>query len=129
MQWAGTKYALIHGTVNAGRPANGMPVWGQDYGGPLQFNDVANVTGCSQIIRLRNCVPYSRLSSRGREQRFCRYPDPAPEDYNVFLGMTMDNITLDEGQPSHLNSRSRYQATPSEQWPVRGYVWLSGMYR
>jgi mono/diheme cytochrome c family protein len=44
MGWAGSKHDFIHSTVAAGRPWAGMPTWGQSYGGPLQQNQVENVT-------------------------------------------------------------------------------------
>jgi mono/diheme cytochrome c family protein len=44
MGWLGSKYDFIEGTVAVGRPWAGMPTWGQEYGGPLQRNQVENVT-------------------------------------------------------------------------------------
>jgi mono/diheme cytochrome c family protein len=41
--WAGTKYDLVQGTVAAGRPWNGMPTWGEEFGGPLQNHQVRDV--------------------------------------------------------------------------------------
>jgi mono/diheme cytochrome c family protein len=44
-QWLGTPYEYIYGTINTGRPWAGMPTWGQDFGGPLSYNqmdDIAN---------------------------------------------------------------------------------------
>lgn len=43
MQWAGSKQDFVQGTIAAGRPWNGMPTWGEDYGGPLQNNQVHDV--------------------------------------------------------------------------------------
>lgn len=42
--WVGTKYGFIHHTVSAGRPNSDMAIWSQEYGGPLQANEVENVT-------------------------------------------------------------------------------------
>jgi len=44
MGWAGTKHGFIQGTIAAGRPWNGMPTWGEQFGGPLQENQVEDVT-------------------------------------------------------------------------------------
>lgn len=44
MGWAGSKHNFIQSTISAGRPWNGMPTWGQQYGGPLQQNQVEDVT-------------------------------------------------------------------------------------
>lgn len=44
MDWGGAKYDFIEGTVAAGRPWAGMPTWGQQFGGPLQNNEVRDVT-------------------------------------------------------------------------------------
>ena len=45
MGWEnGTKAGFINATVNAGRAQNGMPLWGADYGGPLEDYEVENVT-------------------------------------------------------------------------------------
>ncbi len=43
-QWAGTKYGFIHNTLMGGRPGGVMAAWGQEYGGPLQENQVENIT-------------------------------------------------------------------------------------
>lgn len=99
MLWTGTKEGFIHATINAGRAANGMPVWGEDYGGPLQYNDVENVTlfvlnyETEELCSVQPFVfPWPGLPANAE------YPEPAPENYNVFIGMTMDNITLEDGQ-------------------------------
>jgi mono/diheme cytochrome c family protein len=42
--WNGSKYDFIQGTVSAGRPWAGMPTWSENFGGPLQENQVRNVT-------------------------------------------------------------------------------------
>ncbi len=42
--WEGTKYGFVHQTVTVGRPNSVMATWGQEYGGPLQENQVENVT-------------------------------------------------------------------------------------
>jgi mono/diheme cytochrome c family protein len=42
--WAGSKQDFIRSTVAAGRPWNGMPTWGEQYGGPLQDHQVDDVT-------------------------------------------------------------------------------------
>lgn len=42
--WSGTKMNFIQSAVAAGRPGTQMPAWSQDYGGPLQQNEVRNVT-------------------------------------------------------------------------------------
>lgn len=41
--WTGTKLGLVESTITSGRPWNGMPTWGEDFGGPLQNNQVENV--------------------------------------------------------------------------------------
>ena len=42
--WAGTKYDYIAATLNAGRPWAGMPTWGEDFGGPLAYNQIDDLT-------------------------------------------------------------------------------------
>ena len=44
LDWSGPKYDFIEATVAAGRPWNGMPTWGEAYGGPLPQNQVRDVT-------------------------------------------------------------------------------------
>lgn len=44
MGWAGSKADFIHSTIASGRPWNGMPTWGEQFGGPLQENQVNDVT-------------------------------------------------------------------------------------
>jgi len=41
--WEGTKQAFIEGTITTGRPWNGMPTWGSDFGGPLEPYEVGYV--------------------------------------------------------------------------------------
>ncbi|HZD09916.1 MAG TPA: cytochrome c [Candidatus Binatia bacterium] len=43
MGWTGSKFGFIESTVTSGRPWNGMPTWGQQFGGPLQENQVNDV--------------------------------------------------------------------------------------
>jgi mono/diheme cytochrome c family protein len=43
MGWTGAKFDFIEGTIAAGRPWAGMPTWGQQFGGPLQNNEVRDV--------------------------------------------------------------------------------------
>jgi mono/diheme cytochrome c family protein len=43
-EWASTKYSFIESTLIAGRTANGMPAWSQDVGGPLQPNEIEDLT-------------------------------------------------------------------------------------
>lgn len=42
--WSGSKLNFVQSAVAAGRPGTEMPAWSQDYGGPLQPNEVRNVT-------------------------------------------------------------------------------------
>lgn len=42
--WEGTPLDYVRSTVSAGRPWNGMPTWGQQFGGPLQLNQVNDVS-------------------------------------------------------------------------------------
>lgn len=45
MGWDGaTRADYVHATVNAGRIQNGMPIWGAEYGGPLEDYEIENVT-------------------------------------------------------------------------------------
>ncbi len=44
LSWSGAKADFIHSTISAGRPWNGMPTWGEQFGGPLQENQVNDVT-------------------------------------------------------------------------------------
>ena len=41
--WEGTTFDYIRGTVTSCRPWNGMPTWAQEFGGPLQEDQVYNV--------------------------------------------------------------------------------------
>lgn len=42
--WSGSKYDFIESTIAAGRSPSGMPAWSQAFGGPLQTNQVQDVT-------------------------------------------------------------------------------------
>lgn len=42
--WTGSKMNFIQSAVAAGRAGTQMPAWSQDFGGPLQQNEVRNVT-------------------------------------------------------------------------------------
>ncbi|HSM55270.1 MAG TPA: cytochrome c [Candidatus Sulfomarinibacteraceae bacterium] len=44
LDWSGAKFDFIQSTVAAGRPWTGMPTWSQEFGGPLQKNEVRDVT-------------------------------------------------------------------------------------
>lgn len=44
MGWASSKHDFIRSTIAAGRPWNGMPTWGEQFGGPLQQNQVEDLT-------------------------------------------------------------------------------------
>ncbi|MFW5942300.1 MAG: c-type cytochrome [bacterium] len=44
LDWSGAKFDFVQSTVAAGRPWTGMPTWSQEYGGPLQENEVRDVT-------------------------------------------------------------------------------------
>jgi mono/diheme cytochrome c family protein len=71
MAWLGSKYDFIEGTVAVGRPWAGMPTWGQEYGGPLQPNQVENVTLfvlnwesvelCAEPVEVREWPPIEEL--------------------------------------------------------------------
>jgi len=39
-QWGGTTYDYVRSTLVSGRPWNGMPTWGQEFGGPLTNNQI-----------------------------------------------------------------------------------------
>lgn len=41
--WSGSKYDFIQSTIAAGRPGGVMPTWSQEFGGPLQENEVRDV--------------------------------------------------------------------------------------
>jgi mono/diheme cytochrome c family protein len=43
MDWAGSKFDYVEGTIAAGRPWAGMPTWGAQFGGPMQLNEVRDV--------------------------------------------------------------------------------------
>jgi len=42
-QWGGTAYEYVYATINTGRPWAGMPTWGEDFGGPLTFNQMDDI--------------------------------------------------------------------------------------
>ncbi len=42
-QWGGTTLDYVRSTVVSGRPWNGMPTWGQEFGGPLANNQIEDV--------------------------------------------------------------------------------------
>ena len=41
--WTGTKLEFIEATLTAGRPWNGMPTWGSEFGGPLEPYEIGYV--------------------------------------------------------------------------------------
>ncbi len=41
--WQGSTLDYIRSTISSGRPWNGMPTWSQEFGGPLQLNQVNDV--------------------------------------------------------------------------------------
>ena len=43
-EWEGTKYDYINATISTGRPWAGMPTWGEDFGGPLSYNHIDDLT-------------------------------------------------------------------------------------
>ena len=42
--WTGSKYDYINATIHAGRPWAGMPTWGEEFGGPLSYNHIDDLT-------------------------------------------------------------------------------------
>jgi mono/diheme cytochrome c family protein len=43
-EWGGSQFAFVESTLQTGRTANGMPTWGQEFGGPLQKNEIQHLT-------------------------------------------------------------------------------------
>lgn len=42
-QWGGTTFDYVRSTITSGRPWNGMPTWGEQFGGPLSGNQVEDL--------------------------------------------------------------------------------------
>lgn len=84
--WKGTKEAFIYATVSAGRPGGIMATWSQDYGGPLQRNEVENLT---------------KFVLNFETDGLCAIPVfqfPWPEDIADLPAVTPDAIVLVPGQ-------------------------------
>lgn len=111
--WQGSKFDFIESTVSSGRPWNGMPTWGEQFGGPLTKNLVQDVVYfvlnwenselCSQPTPTP--VPWPAAvadlpegdATRGEELYRVTYPclgchgDPAQEGSNL-VGPWLGNI-------------------------------------
>lgn len=67
MGWDSATVAdYVHATVNAGRIQNGMPIWGAEYGGPLEDYEIENVT---------------KFVTNWTTQELCAEPPPEPIDW------------------------------------------------
>lgn len=94
--WVGSKEAFVRDTIASGRTLNGMPTWSQQYGGPLQEDQVRDLT--LFVLNFEHeelCAvapfffPWPGLLE-GDSRR--------PEAFDEFLAMTLAAITLEEGQ-------------------------------
>ena len=88
MGWAGTKLDFVQSTVSSGRPWNGMPTWGEEFGGPLQPNQVLDVT--LFVLNWEN-------------DELCAEPTPEPVAWPATVA------ELPEGNPD--NGRELYAVT------------------
>lgn len=110
-QWGGSKQAFIRDTIASGRPQNGMPTWGQAYGGPLQENDVEDVT--------RFVLNYENEELCSVKPFVFPWPglrpgdSPRPDAFDEFLTMTQDAITLEEGQEINFTLPATYPGDPA----------------
>lgn len=100
--WALSKFAFIESTLIAGRTANGMPAWSQDVGGPLQPNEIENLTYfilnfeneelCSTVSFL---FPWPGLVlPEFYDVQIDHSNEIAPEAYDAFLAITADQIQI-----------------------------------
>ncbi len=95
-QWGGSKEAFVRDTIASGRPQNGMPTWGQQYGGPLQEDQVRDLT-----LFVLN---YEHEELCAVAPFFFPWPGllegdaPRPDAFDEFLTITLAAITLEEGQ-------------------------------
>lgn len=84
--WSGDKEGFVNNAIAAGRAGGVMPIWGQEYGGPLQENEVRNVTKYVlnfESEELCDVVPFNF---------------PWPADFAGLADMTDADIVLDPGQ-------------------------------
>lgn len=90
-QWAGSKFAFVEGTLISGRTANGMPAWSQQVGGPLQRNEIEDLTYfilnfeneelCSVVAFV---FPWPGIA------------EPDPQAYDDYLQITWDDIVIED---------------------------------
>ncbi len=95
-QWVGAKEAFIRDTIASGRPQNGMPTWGQVYGGPLQENsveDLARFVLNYENEELCSIKPFT-FPWPGLRQGDA----PRADAFDDFLQMAQEDITLEEDQ-------------------------------
>jgi mono/diheme cytochrome c family protein len=89
--WLGTKTDYVQSAIAAGRPWAGMPTWSQEFGGPLQQNQVENVTLfvlnwenvelCAEPVEAREWPPVEELDAFLAE--FTGDPARGEEIYNT----------------------------------------------
>lgn len=84
--WAGGKAAFIEAAIAGGRPGGVMPTWGAQFGGPMQQNQVENLT---------------QYVLNWESEALCSvqpFQFPWPEEMDGLPGVTPADIELEEGQ-------------------------------
>ncbi|MCK5923044.1 MAG: c-type cytochrome, partial [Methylococcales bacterium] len=86
--WTGNKHDFINNTINAGRAGGVMPIWGQQYGGPLQEDQVEALT--KFVLNYEN----EELCA------FKAFELEWPEQFDDFVALTMDDIDAGDAEIS-----------------------------
>lgn len=84
MSWKGTPLGYIQSTITVGRPVNGMPTWGSEYGGPLDPYQVGYI---GKFI--------TNWTAPGPEGGICDLPTPTPVPWPVTVGDLAEAVTGD----------------------------------
>lgn len=87
-QWGGSTFDYVRSTVASGRPWNGMPTWGEEFGGPLQENQVVDV---------------ATFVMNWHGEELCGQPPAPPVDWPTMVS------ELPEGDPE--NGENLYNVT------------------
>ncbi len=88
LEWAGTKQDFIQSTIASGRVGTAMPTWGEEFGGPLQPNQVLDLT---------------LFVLNWESEELCAEPTPEP------VGWPATVAELPEGNPD--NGQDHYAVT------------------
>lgn len=100
-QWEGTKYGFIHDTLMGGRPGGVMVAWGQEYGGPLQENQVENITRFVLNWETEEMCDFVPLNFPWPEGGDSLVPEEANAAFENFLTVTLDQVL--ENNPDYVD--------------------------